>query len=164
MLASPPFNNGTLSHPPTHPPTHPLSQPKRRRTSTYPPTHPPTYDRPWAVNLAGIPIWCSFGPVSTGGIGNHLGNAHAGAEMSTARVTPLMRQHGNVLHAVYLSGEISLSPKLVTSPTNPPTHLPTNPPTFLNQQLPAVSPSTTAIYGRVCVGRRRRWRRWARLT
>lgn len=64
---------------------------------------------PWAVNMAGIPIWCTFGPVGSGAIGGRLGNAHSAGEMSTARVTPLMRQHGNTLHAVYLSATCGLA-------------------------------------------------------
>lgn len=57
---------------------------------------------PWTVNLAGAAIWCSFGPVGTGGLGS-LGNAHAASELSTARVIPLMQQRGNKLSALYLS-------------------------------------------------------------
>lgn len=64
---------------------------------------------PWAVNMAGIPIWCTFGPVGAGAIGGRLGNAHSAGEMSTARVTPLMRQRGNALHAVYLSATCGLA-------------------------------------------------------
>ncbi|KAM3573109.1 hypothetical protein VYU27_004920 [Nannochloropsis oceanica] len=64
---------------------------------------------PWAVNLAGIPIWCTFGPVEAGSIGRRLGNASAGAEMSTARVTPFMKQEKNVLHAVYSSASCGLA-------------------------------------------------------
>jgi hypothetical protein len=78
------------------------------RLLTLPPSLLPSL-RPWAVNLAGIPIWCTFGPVEAGAIGRRLGNASAGTEMSTARVMPFMRQEKNVLHAVYLSASCGLA-------------------------------------------------------
>lgn len=84
----------------------------RSALAPYPPsTKPalPLFFRPWAVNLAGIPIWCTFGPVEAGSIGRRLGNASAGAEMSTARVTPFMKQEKNVLHAVYSSASCGLA-------------------------------------------------------
>lgn len=57
---------------------------------------------PWAVNLAGVPIWCSFGQVGGGGL-RGLGNTHTANEMSTARVMPRMQQEGNTLSVLYLS-------------------------------------------------------------
>lgn len=81
----------------------PSSPPKNK------PTHPPTQQWPWAINMAGLPIWCTFGPIGAGAIGGRLGNAHSASEMSTARVTPLMRQRANTLNAVYLSATCGLA-------------------------------------------------------
>jgi len=73
----------------------------------------PCYQQwPWIVNLAGIPLWCAYGNIGTGGIGC-LGNTDAASEMSTSRVMPRMKQHGCVLHASYTPSYCLLNrPKL----------------------------------------------------
>jgi hypothetical protein len=61
----------------------------------------PCYQQwPWAINLAGVPVWCAFGDISTGGL-SAVGNAEASTELSTSRVMPRMAQDGAVLVADY---------------------------------------------------------------
>jgi hypothetical protein len=62
---------------------------------------------PWAVNLAGIPIWCSYGSVSSAGLQN-LGNKEAASELSTGRVIPYMYHEGRRMIAVYRANNIFL--------------------------------------------------------
>ena len=57
---------------------------------------------PFAINLGGVPVWCGFGGVGTGGM-SCLGNPEAGKELSTARMIPRIRQEENRLVAVYTS-------------------------------------------------------------
>lgn len=60
----------------------------------------PCYQQwPWAIDLAGIPIWCSYGSVGTGGIG--CLNPQSSNETSSSRVMPRMLQNNNVLIASY---------------------------------------------------------------
>lgn len=55
---------------------------------------------PWAINLAGTAVWCSYGSVNAAGL-KTLGNKEAAAELSTARLIPFMYQTGRRLFAVY---------------------------------------------------------------
>ena len=100
-----PVSSGTLRRRPKgKSPKHVVgrSPPAWLPSSHHPPTCrtccPLSFPAQWAVNLAGMALWCSFGPVSSGGM-DQMGNHHAAQETSTARVMPHMRQRGNVLTA-----------------------------------------------------------------
>lgn len=62
---------------------------------------------PFAINLSGVPVWCAFGSVGTGGMAC-LGNKDAGKELSTARLFPFIEQSGNRLIATYSGSSLRM--------------------------------------------------------
>jgi hypothetical protein len=72
----------------------------------------PCYQQwPWAVNLAGVPIWCSAGGPSTAGL-VALGNAEAAHELSSSRVMPAMFHKDRLLMADYSLHVLGSAPTL----------------------------------------------------
>lgn len=71
---------------------------------------------PFAINLNGVPLWCGFGSVGTGGL-CCLGNKEAGKELSTARLFPRIVHTENRIILLYSS--TSLWMKLSTLQLRP---------------------------------------------
>ena len=63
---------------------------------------------PFAINLAGVPVWCGYGSVGTGGM-SCFGNKEAGKELSTARLFPKIQHMKNRLVANYTASSLWLT-------------------------------------------------------